>query len=134
MRKAEERKVRIEERKRKAEEKAQEQELKRLEREKKKELEFKCKEWEQKKNSGFSKTFITRSKTKDSCAPQNEDSASSECTVCVGEYQDDLSPDGVPMKTWVQCTNEECQKWMHEDCITRNNEENLVCVCGNAFI
>ena len=69
MRKAEERKVRIEERKRKAEEKAQEQELKRLEREKKKELEFKCKEWEQKKNSGFSKTFITRSKTRDSCAP-----------------------------------------------------------------
>ena len=60
MRKAEERKVRIEERKRKAEEKAQEQELKRLEREKKKELEFKCKEWEQKKNSGFSKTFITQ--------------------------------------------------------------------------
>ena len=134
MRKAEERKVRIEERKGKAEEKAQEQELKRLEREKKKELEFKCKQWEQKKNSGFSKTFITRSKTKDSCAPQNEDNASSECTVSVGEYQDDLSPDGVPMKTWVQCTNEECQKWMHEDCITRNSEDNLVCICGNASI
>ena len=72
MRKAEERKVRIEERKRKAEEKAQEQELKRLEREKKKELEFKCKEWEQKKNSGSSKTFITRSKTRQLCPPERK--------------------------------------------------------------
>ena len=82
---------------------------------------------------GFKKTFATRSKTKDGYHPQNEESTNNECTVCFGEYQDDLSPDGLPLKNWIQCTSEECKKWMHEDCICKNSDDTLVCVCGNVF-
>lgn len=101
------------------------QEMKRVEKQRRKEKE---------KNTGFKKTFVTRSKTKNGYRPQNEESTSNECTVCFGEYKDDLSPGGVPLKNWVQCTSEECKKWMHEDCACKNSDDNLVCACGNVFI
>ena len=33
--------------------------------------------------------------------------------VCFGEYEDDLSPERLPLN---QCTSPDCNKWMHEDC------------------
>ena len=37
------------------------------------------------------------------------------------------SDDGVPAKNWVQCTSKDCNK--HEDCLCRDSDDNLVCVC-----
>ena len=134
------------------ERKARERELKQLERQKKKEeLELQKKqrreELEQRRKDKqakppakgkktFTKTFITRSKARagDGYVPQNSESTSNECTICFGDFADDLGSDGFPTKNWVQCTNEECSKWMHEDCIMKNDEDNLVCFCGNAFL
>ncbi len=125
--KAAEREKREEERKRKAEEKAKEREVKQLEREKKKE--------EGRRRKPLQKEFMTRSKKKAAApGPQMEESTSNECTVCFGEYTDDLSPDGVPTKSWIQCTDAECKKWMHEGCVSKDSEDNLACpVCGNIF-
>ena len=121
--KAAEKEKREEERKRKAEEKAKERELKLLEKKKKEEA--------RKENK---KEFMTRSKKKAASGPQMEESTSNECTVCFGEYADDLTTDGAPVKSWVQCTDEECKKWMHEDCVSKDSEDNLACpVCGSIF-
>ena len=51
-----------------------------------------------------------------------------EGTICFAEYKDDLS-DGVPIKSWIQCTSEECYKWMHEECVPKNIEDK----CRNEF-
>ncbi len=53
--------------------------------------------------------------------------------VCYGEYQDDLSSDGVSERSWVRCTSIECLKWMHEDCVSKSSKDSLVCKCGNVF-
>jgi len=113
--------------------------LKQLERQKKKEeLELRHTEREEKRKhksgSGVKKAFMTRSKAQGSKAqsgygPQMySESTSNECTICFGEYQDDLSSEGVTVKNWVQCTNKKCLKCMHEDCVCKNSEDNLVCV------
>ena len=138
------------------ERKVREREVKQLERQKKKEelerqkaqrkeeLEQRRRE-KQAHNKGkqpakgkgtFTKIFITRSKAQagDGYAPQNDESTSNECTICFGDFTDELGSDGFPTKNWVQCTSEDCLKWMHEDCILKNDEDNLVCVCGNEFV
>ena len=130
--KAEEKQKKIEERKRKVEEKAKEQELKRSKRKKKKDIEISFKE--KQTTSGYNKIFITRSKTRrDSHGQQNNDGTRNICIVCFGEYEDDLSPERLPLKNWVQCTSPDCNKWMHEDCTHQNTNGNLVCLCGNEF-
>ena len=94
-------------------------------------MEKKKKEEARKENK---KEFMTRSKKKAASGPQMEESTSNECTVCFGEYADDLTTDGAPVKSWVQCTDEECKKWMHEDCVSKDSEDNLACpVCGSIF-
>ena len=130
--KAEEKQKKIEERKRKVEEKAKEQELKRSERKKKKDIEISFKE--KQTTSGYNKIFTTRSKTRrDSHGQQNNDGTKNICIVCFGEYENDLSPERLPLKNWVQCTSPDCNKWMHEDCTHQNTNGNLVCLCGNEF-
>ena len=79
-----------------------------------------------------SKTFLTRSKT--ACGPQHSETSSNECTVCFGNYDDDMSDDGTPAKVWVQCTSSNCGKWMHEDCTGKDQDGRLICVCGAIFI
>ena len=64
---------------------------------------------------------------------QNRESTSNECTVCFGSYDDDLSSDGTLLREWVQCTNNECQKWMHEDCVARGNSCLVCAVCRTEF-
>ena len=120
----EKRKQRQEELKRKREERQREKERKELER-------------------GVSrgvlkkKVFVTRSvsKTQESegYAPQNCESTSNECTICFGSYSDDLDSDGTPMRVWVECTNPDCKKWMHEDCTSRDENGLLMCPCGVTF-
>ena len=52
---------------------------------------------------------------------QSRESTSNECTACFGSYDDDLNSDGTLLREWVQCTNNDCQKWMHEDCAARED-------------
>ncbi len=86
----------------------------------------------QKNTLGFEKTFVTRNKSMS--APQRSESESNECMLCFGNYCDDLSDDGTPTKEWVQCTNEQCSKWMHEECSVRNEEGLFVCTCAEVFM
>ena len=65
--------------------------------------------------------------------PQNRESGNNECTICFGCYEDDFSHDGTLLRSWVQCTNVECGKWMHEDCVSRDDEDDMVCMCGTTF-
>ena len=37
--------------------------------------------------------------------PQNRESGNNECTICFGCYEDDFSPGGTLLRSWVQCTN-----------------------------
>ena len=111
--KTEEKQKKIEERKRKVEEKAKEQakeqELKTSERKKKKDIEISFKE--KQTTSGYNKIFTTRSKTRrDSHGQQNNDRTKNICIVCFGEYEDDLSPERLPLKNWVKCTSPDCNK------------------------
>lgn len=47
--------------------------------------------------TGFTIVFITRSKSRESgYAPQHSESTANECTVCFGNYSNDLSADGTP--------------------------------------
>ena len=85
----------------------------------------------------MTKVFVTRSVSKrqesDGYAPQNCESTSNECTICFGGYNDDLDSDGTPMREWVQCTNQDCKKWMHEDCTMKEDNGIFTCPCGDQF-
>ena len=130
--KAEEKQKKIEERKRKVEEKAKEQELKSAVRKKKKDIEISLRLLLV--IIRYNKIFTTRSKTRrDSHGQQNNDGTRNICIVCFGEYEDNLSPEQLPLKNWVQCTSPDCNKWMHEDCTHQNTNGNLVCLCGKEF-
>ena len=58
---------------------------------------------------------------------QDNEISNSECAVCFGLYEDDLSMTGKLEREWVQCTNELCGKWMHSECL---DKENNMFVCG----
>lgn len=87
-----------------------------------------------KSKQAFTKVFVTRSKSA-GYAPQHSESGSDECTICFGKFSDDVDPctSGTPTRDWIQCTS--CEKWMHEDCATRDEEGGFVCrACGATFI
>lgn len=46
--------------------------------------------------------------------------SSNECAICLGEYEDDVGEEGELLLSWVECTNPECKKWMHEQCYKRH--------------
>ena len=54
------------------------------------------------------------------------------CCLCSGKYDDDISSDGILVKEWIQCTEDKCKLWMHEECAAESNDE-FVCACGNTF-
>ena len=64
---------------------------------------------------------------------QSRESTSNECTVCFGSYDDDLDSDGALLHEWVHCTNNECQKWMHEDCVQQEDSCLMCVVCNTEF-
>jgi hypothetical protein len=67
------------------------------------------------------------------CGLQSRESTSNECTVCFGNSDDDFNSDGTLLREWVQCTNNECQKWMHEGCVTREDSRLVCAVCCTQF-
>ena len=64
---------------------------------------------------------------------QSQESTSNEFSVCFGSYDDDLNSDGTLLCEWVQCTNSDCQKWMHEDCAAREDSCLVCAVCCTEF-
>ena len=122
--------------------KEEERKLKALERQKKKaELEEVRKqkaaerEAKRRKKSEVTKVFVTRSKSSKNTgySPQHSESGVNECTACFGYYCDDISEDGNPTRDWIQCTNGQCKKWMHEDCI-KDDDGTMTCVCGTTLV
>ena len=116
--------------------KEEERKSKALEREKKKaQLEEDERAAKRKEKSKVTKVFVTRSKghnCESGYSPQHSESGVNECTVCFGNYKDDLSEDGTPTRGWIQCTDNECSKWMHEDCISKDGDI-MICVCNAVF-
>ena len=110
--------------------KAEERERKPLERKKKAaELE------EKRKERQLAKQNKSKTGTKtggDECGLQNRECTSNECTVCFGNYDDDFI-DGTLQREWVQCTDSNCQKWMHENCATLEESLLMCSVCGAEF-
>ena len=142
----EEKKRKSEERERKKAEREQKtKELEERRQQRQEELKQKREQREQAKErkkfeSGVTKgkkVFVTRSVSRrqenEGYAPQNCESTSNECTICFGNYSDDLDLDGSPTRGWVECTDPDCNKWMHEDCATRDDGLH-VCPCGFAFV
>ncbi len=131
-RKAKERELKAIERKRKAAEAAVNREAKKA-----KLLESRAKKStaEKKAKQGVSKVFITRSKSASGYVPQHNESSNNECTLCFGNYNDDLSDDGTLTREWLhQCTDDSCGKWMHEDCPSKNEDGYNICPCGAVFM
>ena len=64
---------------------------------------------------------------------QSWESSSNEHTVCFGSYDGDLDSDGALLHEWVQCTNNECQKWMHKDCVEQEDSCLKCAVCNTEF-
>ena len=127
----EEKKQKAEERAQKAAKKAEEQankieERKRIAAEKKRERE--CKN--QSKPSG--KRVSTRSS--DGTGLQSAEVSNNECAICLGAYEDDIGEDGELLFSWVECTNQECKKWMHEQCLEKCDGDLFVCgVCSSCL-
>ena len=65
---------------------------------------------------------------------QEAEISSSECAACFGLYEDDFV-DGQLMQEWIQCTDPDCGKWMHINCLnTDSNGEMYICsVCKTTF-
>ena len=62
-----------------------------------------------------------------------EESDQSECSVCLGRYEDDII-DGVLQKEWVQCTNtSRCGLWMHSDCLSTEGNSYVCYMCNVTF-
>ena len=76
---------------------------------------------------------VTRSKAAHSVSQDDEDQSDSICALCSGSYEDDIGSDGCLLKEWVKCTAPECKLWMHEECAEREDQDQMVCVCGNVF-
>ena len=53
------------------------------------------------------------------------------CSLCSGNYEDDISPDGTLLAGWIQCTS--CKLWMHEECAREINGDEISCECGNVL-
>ena len=67
----------------------------------------------------------------DSGGQEEEDQ--SECSVCLGRYEDDII-DGVLQKEWVRCTNtSRCGLWMHSDCLSTEGNSYVCYMCNKTF-
>jgi len=116
--------------------KEEEREKKLLEKRKKaQELEEKRKQRElkrkEKKKPGAARRHGETSRSE--CGLQCRESTSNECIVCFGDYNDDLDLDGALLREWVRCTNNDCQKWMHEDCVKQEDSCLMCAVCNTEF-
>ena len=82
------------------------------------------------------KVFTTRSQTASASqatgASHKLSNSDNICCLCSGKYDDDISSDGILVKEWIQCTEDKCKLWMHEECAAESNDE-FVCACGNTF-
>ena len=38
------------------------------------------------------------------------------------------------MANWIQHTSKGCMKWMHDNCVSKNSKDKLVCVCGSEYL
>ena len=120
----------VEEKKKKAEERAKKQLKHAAEREKRaaEKEELKSQKMETRKGkkakiSGDTSTGI-----------QSQEISSNECAVCFGTYEDDIDESEEPLRNWVQCTSPECLKWMHEECLEKDEDECMICLlCCNLF-
>lgn len=59
--------------------------------------------------------------------------SSNECAICLGEYEGDVGEEGEPLLSWVECTNPECKKWMHEQRYKRRMMTHVCNVCNSVF-
>ena len=145
--KAEERERKASEKQRMSEEKKAKQEAKnKLAMEKKRERERNITELEikrlqreikrQEKHKIPWKVFTTRSQTASASqatgASHKLSNSDNICCLCSGKYDDDISSDGILVKEWIQCTEDKCKLWMHEECAAESNDE-FVCACGDTF-
>ena len=82
------------------------------------------------------KVFTTRKQTASASqatgASHKLSNSDNICCLCSGKYDDDISSDGILVKEWIQCTEDKCKLWMHEECAAESNDE-FVCACGNTF-
>ena len=64
----------------------------------------------------------------------SENGDQSECAVCLGKYEDDIT-DGILRNEWVRCTNiPSCGLWMHCDCLDSSEDNCFVCyICNVTF-
>ena len=46
-----------------------------------------------------------------------------ECAVCLGAYQNDITKGGQLLFSWVECTDPDCKKWMHGQCLQKNDDD-----------
>ena len=65
---------------------------------------------------------------------QEAEISSGERAICFGLYEDDFI-DGQLVQEWIQCTDPDCGKWMHINCLDANSKgEMYICsVCKNIF-
>jgi len=127
---------REEEKKKKAEErarKAAEREKKAAEKEALKQQKAKDRELRLKQKSAKGTTSKKASGEKSSEGIQNHEISMNECAVCFGAYDDDLC-DGNLLHEWVQCTSADCSKWMHEECLEKDDNNCMMCpLCNTLF-
>ena len=65
---------------------------------------------------------------------QKAEISSNECAACFGLYEDDFI-DGQLVQEWIQCTDLDCGKWMHINCLDTDSKGDMyICsVCKNIF-
>ena len=64
---------------------------------------------------------------------QNNEISSSECAICFGTYDEDMS-DGILTQAWIECPLQDCAKWMHEDCVEKDEFQCMICpLCNTMF-
>jgi len=120
---------REEEKKKKAKErarKAAEREKKAAVKEALKQQKAKDRELRLKQKSAKGTTSKKASDEKSSEGIQNHEISMNECAVCFGAYDDDLC-DGNLLHEWVQCTSADCSKWMHEECLEKDDNNCMMC-------
>ena len=131
--KAEEKQKREEERKKKAEERELEKkrkaELRKVERRRK--AEEKERRQAEKENCPVRNKKKHHRESRDGL--QQGEISNNECATCFGLYEDDLV-DGELCREWIRCTNNDCGKWMHIECLATADDQLYVCrVCNNTF-
>ena len=47
-------------------------------------------------------------------------------------YDEDMN-NGKPTQEWVGCPSQDCAKWIHEDCVEKDEFECMICPLCNAM-